>query len=57
MKLDHFYHLDYSDYCLRLYCYIHTSVNVSFGLLWVFVAQLMSLHGTSNQNPLFNPQG
>ena len=23
MKLDLFYHLEYLDYCLHLYCYIH----------------------------------
>ena len=37
MKLDNFYHLEYSDFCLHLYCYIHSvSVDASFGLLLVF---------------------
>ena len=34
MKLDHFYHLEYSDYCLHLCCYINKiSADASFGLL------------------------
>ena len=34
MKLDGFYHLEYLDYCLHLYCYIHNvSADMSVGLL------------------------
>ena len=36
MKLDKFYHLEYSDHCLHLYCYIHVSADASFSLLQVF---------------------
>ena len=45
MKLDKFYHLEYSSYCLHLYCLIHNvSADASFGLL-VF-----------GPNSLFNPK-
>ena len=34
MKLDNFYYLEYSDYCLNLHCYIYNvSVDASFDLL------------------------
>ena len=37
MKHDNFYYLEYSDYCLHLYCYIHNiSADASFGLFQVF---------------------
>ena len=31
MKLDNFYHLEYSDFCLRLYYYIHNVSVDGFG--------------------------
>ena len=49
MKLDNFYHLEYSDYCLHLYCYIHKILtDMTFGLLQVFHIKLRSLHRISN---------
>ena len=34
MKLDNFYHLEYSEFCPRLYCYIpNVWTDTSFGLL------------------------
>ena len=38
IKLDNFYHLEYSDYCLQLYWYIlNVLADVPFGLLLVFL--------------------
>ena len=48
MKLDNFYHLDYSGYCLHYYIY-NILANASFSLLLVFLVKFRSLHGTLNQ--------
>ena len=43
MKHDNFYHLEYSYFCLRLYCYIHNVLaDKSFGLLQVLDFKLGS---------------
>ena len=43
MKLDNFYYLEYSEYCLDLSCYIHNvSTDASFGLPQVFIIELWS---------------
>ena len=45
MKLENFYHLEYSVYYLRLYGYIYIiSVDVSFGFLQVFLVEFGSLY-------------
>ena len=34
MESNNFYHIEYSDYCLHLYCYAHNvSTGMSFSLL------------------------
>ena len=49
MKIDDFYHSGFSDFCLHLYCYIHTvSAKISSGLLQMFLIKLRSLHRTLN---------
>ena len=49
MKLDNFYNLEFSNYCLHLYCYIHNVLaDVSFGLLQVFLVELRCLYATLN---------
>ena len=49
IKIYFFYHLEYSDYCFRLPCYIHYILsNMLSGLLQVFLVELGSLHRFSN---------
>ena len=49
MKLDNFYHLEYSDYWPHLYCYTHNVLaDISFSLLQVFHVKLRSQHKTLN---------
>ena len=43
-------HLEYSDFCLHVYCYIHNILAVaSIGLLQVLLVEIGSLHGTSKR--------
>ena len=50
MKLDNFYHIEYLDYCLNLYCYIHNvSADASFDFVQVFHVELGSPRRTSNR--------
>ena len=49
MKLDDFYYLEYSDYCLHFHCDIpNVSTDASFGLFEVFHVELGKTHRTSN---------
>ena len=55
-KLVDFYHSEFSDCCLHLYCYIHVSSDMSSGLLQMFC---WTQESTRNFEPcpLFNPRG
>ena len=53
MKLDNFYYLEYLDYCLHLYCYIHVLADVSFSHLLVF--KIWEPTENFKLNSLFNP--
>ena len=49
-KTEFFYRSGFSDYYLHLYCYIHNVLaDVFSGFLQVFLIELRSQHGTSNQ--------
>ena len=55
-KAAYFYHSEFGGSYLHLYCHIHNvSVDVSSGLLQVFLVELGSQHGTSNHVLIFNP--
>ena len=44
MKLGKFYNLEYLEYCLQLYGYIHNVLaDASFGFLQVFLVELRSI--------------
>ena len=48
MKLDEFYHLQYSHYWLHIYCYTDNALaHVSFGLHQLFYVKVRKQHGIS----------
>ena len=56
-KLDDFYHLKYSDYCLHLYCRcaLRSSSDVSYQTWefhWTSKRTLYLIHGVDSSNPL-----
>ena len=54
MGNDYFYHSEFSDYGLHLYCYIlNVSADMSSGPLSVFLVELGNLHGTEEGRRIY----